>query len=111
MKYSSKLEWEFLQNNINLIYHEIKSDIPLYSIKSCALKRGENFEIILEIVCRLDTKNQPFFDNEFFINEIIFENYREVINVKYCKIKHKNNLVETIFKIPELLCKRYIIHL
>lgn len=89
MKYSSKLEWEFLQNDVNLIAYKIINDIPLYSIKSCNLKRGENFEIILDVNCRLDTENQPFFDNEFFINEIIFENYREVIKVKYCKIKYK----------------------
>ena len=89
MKYSSKLEWEFLQNDVNLIAYKIINDIPLYSINSCYLKRGENFEIILDVNCRLDTENQPFFDNEFFINEIIFENYREVIKVKYCKIKYK----------------------
>lgn len=94
MKYSSKLEWEFLQNDINLITYKIINNIPLYSIKSCNLKRGENFEIILDVNCRADTENQSFFDNEFFIDEIIFENYREVIKVKYCKIKYKTFSVD-----------------
>lgn len=89
MKYSSKLEWEFLQNNINLLNYEIVNDVPLYLIKYCNIKRGENFEIILDIYCSLDAKNRPFFDNEFFIDEIIFENYRERIKAKYCKIKNK----------------------
>lgn len=89
MKYSSKLEWEFLQEHINLTNYKIINDIPLYSIKSCSIKRGENFEIILDIKCRVNTKNQPFFDNEFFLKEIIFENNQEFIKSTYCKIKHK----------------------
>ena len=40
MKYSSKLEWEFLQDELDLITFEITNDVPLYSIKSCTLKRG-----------------------------------------------------------------------
>lgn len=89
LKYSSKLEWEFLQNDINLITYNIINDVPLYSIKSCDIKRGENFEIILNVNCGLNSENQSFFDNGFFLDEIIFENYREIIKVNHCKIKHK----------------------
>ena len=94
MKYSSKLEWEFLQDNINLMSYEIVNDIPLFSIKSCNIKRGENFEIILDISCSLDAENMPFFDIDFFLDEIIFENYREMIKVKHCKIKNKTVSVD-----------------
>lgn len=89
LKYSSKLEWEFLQNDINLINYNIINDVPLYSIKSCDIERGENFEIILDVNCRLDPANRPFFENGFFLDEIIFDNCREIIKVNHCKIKHK----------------------
>lgn len=88
MKYSSKLEWEFLQEKLNLTTFEITNDVPLYSIKSCTLKRGENFEIILDIYCKLDSRNSEFYDKTW-IPEFVFENYREIIKVNHCRAKEK----------------------
>ena len=89
MKYSSKLEWEFLQEEKNLITFEITNDISIYSIKSCYLKRGENFEIILDIVCELDNRNSQFY-NETWTAEFVFENYREIIKLTHCRVKEKS---------------------
>lgn len=88
MKYSSKLEWEFLQDELDLITFEITNDVPLYSIKSCTLKRGENFEIILDISCEFDSRNSEFHD-ETWISEFVFENCRDIIKVTHCRVKRK----------------------
>ena len=96
MDYSSKLEWEFLQEAIDLTTFKIINDVPLYSIKSCYLKRGENFEIILDITCNLDERNLSFHENTYFLGELILENYKEIFKLNYCNLKHKSVSVGNI---------------
>ena len=43
----------------------------------------------MDVNCGLNSENQSFFDNGFFLDEIIFDNCREIIKVNHCKIKHK----------------------
>lgn len=96
MKYSSKLEWEFLHEAIDLSTFKIINDVPLYSIKSSNIKRGDNFEIILDITCNLDNRNLSFYENTYFLKKLIFENYHEIFELNYCKLKEKTVSVGNI---------------
>ena len=50
MKNLSKLEWEFIQEDIELINdYEITTNVGLSCVNSCVIRRNEKYDLILDI--------------------------------------------------------------
>lgn len=93
MQYLKKIEWEYLQNEIDLsmIYKTWKG-LDLKSVKSMILKRDENFEIILIIIANIFEKNiEKIKFHE--INNISLENDEEILNLNYCSLINRTTSV------------------
>ena len=62
----------------------------------------------MDITCHLVNENQPFYDNTYFLNKLIFETPREILELNYCKLKEKfvnvgmNNEYHFIFNVNDI---------
>ena len=53
MKYLSRIEWEFLKNETEIIFIE-ESNLDLIDVTKIYLKRNENYEILLDIIGKVN---------------------------------------------------------
>ena len=84
MENLSKLEWEFIQKDIELINdYEISSNIGLNDINSCIIKRNEKYELILEIQGH-SAVDADELNVKYEIIYFIFENDNEKITASFC---------------------------
>lgn len=84
--YSNKFEWEFLQENLDLLSKDyiIKTNLDISSLKSCHLKRYENYSIFLEINGILNNVLLRELRETNELINFIFENNDEVILLNFC---------------------------
>lgn len=79
MKYLSRIEWEFLKNETEIIFIE-ETNLDLIEVTKIYLKRNENYEILLDIIGKV---NQHDFEEIKKLNQpediILKQNFKHII--------------------------------
>lgn len=84
MESLSKIEWEFIQEDIELINgYEISSNIGLTGVSSCIIKRNEKYDLILDIEGSFVVNSEEL-NVKYDVIYFIFENDDERIIANFC---------------------------
>lgn len=90
----SKIEWEFIQEDIELIKdYEISSNIDLTGVSSCIIKRNEKYDLILDVEGSF-VINSKELNVKYDVIYFVFENNDEKITANFCVFNKQRISVE-----------------